>query len=449
MTMSVPLLLTDLYQLTMLQGYWHEGLAGEAVFELFVRKLPTERNFLVAAGLEQALEYLEHLVLTDEEAHYLRSTGLFDNRFVDWLREIRFEGDVDAMPEGTVFFPNEPILRVTAPIHQAQLVETRLINLLQFQTMIASKAARCVLAAPGRTLVEFGLRRAHGAEAGLMAARATCAVGFTGTSNVLAGQRYGLPIFGTMAHSYVMAHDNELDAFLSFARSQPNNVVLLIDTYDTLLAVAKVIEAARILEREGIRIRAVRIDAGDLGELAKEVRRRLDAAGLESIGIFVSGDLDEWKLRSLTQQEAPIGGFGVGTRLVTSHDAPYLNCAYKLEEYAGLARRKVSPGKQTYPGRKQVFRRYGDDGKMAGDTLAVADEELPGEPLLVPVMRAGKRVGPAESLEVIRRRTREQLDRLPEAYRRLEPAAQSFPLALSDRLQALIAETDRRLGLAR
>ncbi len=447
--MSVPLLLTDLYQLTMLQGYWHEGLAGEAVFELFVRKLPTERNFLVAAGLEQALEYLEHLVLTDEEADYLRSTGLFDDRFIDWLGEICFQGDVDAMPEGTVFFPNEPILRVTAPIHQAQLVETRLINLLQFQTMIASKAARCVLAAPGRTLVEFGLRRAHGAEAGLMAARATCAVGFTGTSNVLAGQRYGLPIFGTMAHSYVMAHDNELDAFLSFARSQPNNVVLLIDTYDTLLAVAKVIEAARILEREGIRIRAVRIDAGDLGELAKEVRRRLDAAGLESIGIFVSGDLDEWKLRSLTQQEAPIGGFGVGTRLVTSHDAPYLNCAYKLEEYAGLARRKVSPGKQTYPGRKQVFRRYGDDGKMAGDTLAVADEELPGEPLLVPVMRAGKRVGPAESLEVIRRRTREQLDRLPEAYRRLEPAAQSFPLALSDRLQALIAETDRRLGLAR
>ncbi|HHM12037.1 MAG TPA: nicotinate phosphoribosyltransferase [Planctomycetaceae bacterium] len=447
--MSAPMLLTDLYQLTMLQGYWHEGLAGEAVFELFVRKLPTERNFLIAAGLEQALEYLEHLVLTDEEADYLRSTGLFDDRFVDWLREIRFEGDVDAMPEGTVFFPNEPILRVTASIHQAQLVETRLINLLQFQTMIASKAARCVLAAPGRTLVEFGLRRAHGAEAGLLAARATCAVGFTGTSNVLAGQRYGLPIFGTMAHSYVMAHDNELDAFLSFARSQPNNVVLLIDTYDTLLAVAKVIEAARILEREGIRIRAVRIDAGDLGELSKEVRRRLDAAGLESIGIFVSGDLDEWKLRSLIQQEAPIGGFGVGTRLVTSHDAPYLNCAYKLEEYAGLARRKVSPGKQTYPGRKQVFRRYDDEGKMAGDTLAVADEELPGEPLLVPVMRAGKRVGPVESLEAIRRRTREQLERLPEVYRRLEPAAQSFPLALSDRLQVLIVETDRRLGLAR
>ncbi len=449
MTMSAPLLLTDLYQLTMLQGYWHEGLGGEAVFELFVRKLPTERNFLVAAGLEQALEYLEHLVLTDEEADYLRSTGLFDDRFIDWLGEIHFQGDVDAMPEGTVFFPNEPILRVTAPIHQAQLVETRLINLLQFQTMIASKAARCVLAAPGCTLVEFGLRRAHGAEAGLMAARATCAVGFTGTSNVLAGQRYGLPIFGTMAHSYVMAHDNELDAFLSFARSQPNNVVLLIDTYDTLLAVAKVIEAARILEREGIRIRAVRIDAGDLGELSKDVRRRLDAAGLESIGIFVSGDLDEWKLRSLIQQEAPIGGFGVGTRLVTSHDAPYLNCAYKLEEYAGLARRKVSPGKQTYPGRKQVFRRYNGEGKMAGDTLAVADEELPGEPLLVPVMRAGKRVGPLESLEAIRRRTREQLERLPEVYRRLEPAAQSFPLALSDRLQTLIAETDRRLGLAR
>ena len=449
MTMSAPLLLTDLYQLTMLQGYWHEGLAGEAVFEFFVRKLPTERNFLVTAGLEQVLEYLENLSLTDEEADYLRSTGLFDDRFIDWLGEVRFQGDVDAMPEGTVFFPNEPILRVTAPIHQAQLVETRLINLLQFQTMIASKAARCVLAAPGCTLVEFGLRRAHGAEAGLMAARASCAVGFTGTSNVLAGQRYGLPIFGTMAHSYVMAHDNELDAFLSFARSQPNNVVLLIDTYDTLLAVAKVIEAARILEREGIQIRAVRIDAGDLGELSKEVRRRLDAAGLESIGIFVSGDLDEWKLRSLTQQEAPIGGFGVGTRLVTSHDAPYLNCAYKLEEYAGLARRKVSPGKQTYPGRKQVFRRYDDEGKMAGDTLAVADEELPGEPLLVPVMRAGKRVGPVESLEAIRRRTREQLERLPEVYRRLEPAAQSFPLALSDRLQALIVETDRRLGLAR
>ncbi len=441
-------LLTDLYQLTMLQGYRHERMNELAVFELFVRKLPTERNFLVAAGLAQAVDYLQQVQLTEEEADYLKTTGFFEPEFVDWLGTLRFRGDVDAMPEGTVFFPNEPILRVTAPLVQAQLVETRLINLLQFQTMVASKAARCAMAAPDRTLVEFGLRRAHGAEAGLLAARASCLAGFTGTSNVMAGRLFDLPIFGTMAHSYIMAHDDELEAFLGFARSQPANVVLLIDTYDTLAAVPKVIRAAEILQREEISIKAVRIDAGDLGDLAKQVRAELDRAGWPDIRIFASGDLDEWKLRSLVQQQqAPIDGFGVGTRLTTSHDAPYLNCAYKLEEYAGIARRKVSTGKQTYPGRKQVFRRTGADGKWELDVLGLAGEDLPGEPLLVPIMREGVPVAEAESVESIRRRTLRQLERLPDALRRLEPAGSPFPLELSAGLQQLIRETDLRLGL--
>lgn len=439
-------LLTDLYQLTMLQGYWHERMSETAVFELFVRKLPPRRNFLVAAGLEQAIDYLENLAFTHQEIAYLRHSGFFQDKFLDHLATLRFTGDVDAMPEGTVFFPDEPVLRIVAPLPQAQLVETRLINLLQFQTLIASKAARCVLAAPGKSLVDFGLRRAHGYEAGLLAARAAYLAGFSGTSNVLAGMEFSIPIFGTMAHSYIMAHDDELAAFRGFAHSQPHNVVLLIDTYDTLKAVDKVIALAAELAQQDIHIKAVRIDSGDLAALAIGVRRKLDGAGLQQIGIFASGDLDEYALQRFYDQKIPIDGFGVGTKLTTSNDAPYLNCAYKLQEYAGIPRRKVSSGKQTWPGRKQVYRRRDSNGILTGDTLTTMDDRQEGEALLQPVMRDGKRIRSPESLETIRKRIAMELDSLPAGLKALDEPS-GHVVEISPALLELTRQTDMRLGL--
>ncbi len=446
MTDLQSVLLTDLYQLMMLQGYWQEGMDDTAVFELFVRKFPPNRNFLIAAGLEQALDYLENLRFKEEECNFLKQSGFFSSQFIDWLANLTFTGAVDAMPEGTVFFPNEPILRVTAPLPQAQLVETRLINLLQLQTLIASKAARCVLAAPDKLLVDFGLRRAHGSEAGLLAARAAYMAGFTGTSNVLAGTAFGIPIFGTMAHSYIMAHDDELAAFRAFAHSQPTNVVLLIDTYDPLKAVDKVISLQAELQRDNITVKAVRIDSGDLAGLATQVREKLDRAGLQHIGIFASGDLDEYALMRFTRDNIPIDGFGVGTKLTTSSDAPYLNCAYKLQEYAGIPRRKISKGKQTWPGRKQVFRRYDDAGKIEKDTITLIDDQPQGEPLLMPVMKNGKRLQSRAPLTTIRKKVVDNLATLPSALQGFEPLSQS-PVEISSRLIRLARETDKKIGL--
>ncbi|HZW52095.1 MAG TPA: nicotinate phosphoribosyltransferase, partial [Rudaea sp.] len=382
----------DLYQLTMLQGYFERGMNGTAAFEFFARKLRPGRGFLLAAGLDQLLDFVEQARFVPQELDWLRGTGKFSHEFVDWLAAWHFEGDIDAMPEGTVCFPDEPLLRVTAPLPQAQLIETRLINLIHFQTLIASKAARSVLAAPGKLLVDFGLRRAHGAEAGLLAARAAYLAGYSGTATVLAGQRFGIPMFGTMAHSFVQAHDDEADAFRSFVHAQPDNVVLLIDTYDTEAAAHKVVALARELEREGIAIKGVRLDSGDLGYLAHQVRRILDDGGLQATTIFASGDLDEYRLRELLVRGAPIDGFGIGTKLDTSADAPFIDCAYKLEEYAGRPRRKRSIGKATWPGRKQVWRRYDESGRMAGDVVSLEHDKQPGEPLLQPAMRGGRRL---------------------------------------------------------
>ncbi|MDD5034560.1 MAG: nicotinate phosphoribosyltransferase [Methylococcaceae bacterium] len=407
-------LLTDLYQLAMLQGYDHGGMEETAVFEFFVRRLRPGRGFLMAAGLEQVLEFLEDLHFTPEEMQWLASTGCFDKDFLTHLETLRFTGDVHAMPEGTIFFPNEPILRVTAPIAQAQLVESRLINLLHFQTLIASKAARMVLMAPDKLLVDFGLRRAHGAEAGLLAARASYIAGFTGTATVLAGMQFGIPLFGTMAHSFVQAHDDETLAFEHFAHAQPDNVVLLIDTYDTEAAARKVVALAPRLERDGIRVKGVRIDSGNLAEHARRVRQILDAGGLGHATLFASSDLDEYALRDLLASGAPVDGFGIGTRLDTSSDAPYLDCAYKLQEYAGKARRKRSEGKQSWPGRKQVYRNYDAEGRMAWDGVTVEDELLPGEALIQPVMHDGRRLAPAPRLEDIRSHAAANLTRLPE-----------------------------------
>lgn len=423
------LLLTDLYQVTMLQGYFERGMNETAVFEFFVRKLRPGRGFLMAAGLEQVLDFLEQARFTGEELAWLRSTGKFSDDFVEWLADWHFEGDIDAMPEGTVCFPDEPLLRITAPLPQAQLIETRLINLLHFQTLVASKAARSVLAAPGKLLVDFGLRRAHGAEAGLLAARAAYLAGFSGSSAVLAGTRFGIPLFGTMAHSFVLAHDSETDAFRDFARAQPDNVVLLIDTYDTEAGARKVVALAPELAAQGIAIKGVRLDSGDLGELAPRVRRILDDGGLHSTTIFASGDLDEYRVRDLLAGGAPIDGFGIGTRLVTSADVAYLDCAYKLQEYAGQPRRKRSAGKATWPGRKQVWRRYDNRGRMEGDVISQENDEHPGEPLLQPAMRKGHRL-PAPTLADIRRHAADNLARLPEPLRLLqEPYAYKIEIA--------------------
>ena len=351
-------LLTDLYQLNMMQAYLDRGETKTAVFEFFVRKLPRDRGFLIAAGVEQVLEFLEGLRFTFEELDWLASSGRFGKNLLDYLAGLRFTGDIHAMSEGTVFFADEPILRVIAALPQAQLIETRVINLLQFQTMIAAKAARMVLAAPGKRLVDFGLRRAHGAEAGLMAARASYIAGFAGTATVLADQRFGIPIFGTMAHSYVQIHDDETQAFENFARARPKNLILLIDTYDTEAAARKVVALAPRLKAAGIAIAGVRLDSGDLIALSRSVRRSLDDGGLTDVTIFASGGIDETTLANIMRSGAPIDGFGIGSSLTTSADAPGLDCVYKLEEYAGLPRRKRSAGKATWPGRKQVWRRF-------------------------------------------------------------------------------------------
>lgn len=432
-------LLTDLYQLTMLQAYFDRGMRAPAVFELFMRKLPERRNFLVAAGLEQALQYLTSLSFGAQDLADLASTKLFSAEFLDWLGELRFTGDVDALPEGTIFFPNEPLLRVTAPLPEAQLVESRLLNILHFQTLIASKAARCVLAAPGKTLVDFGMRRAHGSEAAAFAARASYLVGFAGTATVIAQPAFGVPLFGTMAHSFVQAHDDESEAFEHFARSHRGPLVLLIDTYDTLTGARRVVELARRLPDK--RIDSVRLDSGDLGELAREVRRIFDDAGCREIRIFASGGLDEHGIAALVASGAPIDGFGVGTSLDVSEDHPALDCVYKLQEYDGRPRRKRSTGKATWPGRKQVYRHYDAHGRFDHDVLALEDEPQEGEPLLVPAIRGGKPVGVSPDAEAIRERVRLGLAKLPRRLTALDRRAE-YRVEISSRVAALAQRVD-------
>ncbi len=452
-------LLTDLYQINMMQAYLDHGETDTAVFEFFVRSLPARRGFLLAAGLEQALDYLESLRFSAAELEWLKNTGRFDKNLLDYFREFRFSGDVHAMPEGTVFFANEPILRVTAPLPQAQFVESRLINILHFQSLIAAKAARVVLAAPGKLLVDFGFRRAHGAEAGLMAARASYIAGFDGTATVLAGKDFGIPIYGTMAHSFIETFDDESDAFAAFAQSRPDNLVLLVDTYDTETAARKVVTLAPRLKAAGIAIRGVRLDSGDLVVLSRSVRAILDAGGLADVTIFASGGLDEDAIAELIRARAPIDGLGVGTSLTTSSDAPVLDCVYKLQEYAGVARRKRSANKATWPGRKQVWRHYDADGHMTGDRLALDTASGPvpggarapapsGEPLLELVMQDGRRLRPPPSLEEIRHNAERELERLPEPLRRLEPDM-TYPVEVADELKELAAQVDRRLQAAR
>jgi nicotinate phosphoribosyltransferase len=443
--MHVSPLLTDLYQLNMMQAYLDHGHTGSAVFEFFIRKLPPRRGFLVAAGLEQVLDYLETLHFSPDDLDWLKRTGRFKPNLLDYLAELRFTGDVHAMPEGTAFFADEPFLRVTAPLPQAQLIETRLINLLHFQTLVASKAARMILAAPGKLMVDFGLRRAHGAEAGLLAARASYIAGFAGTATVLADKIFGIPIYGTMAHSFIQSYDDEMEAFEEFARARPQNLTLLIDSYDTEAAAHKVVALAPRLRGSGITIAAVRLDSGDLIALSKSVRRILDDGALREVRIFASGGLTEDSVASVLRAGAPIDGFGMGTSLTTSSDVPSLDCVYKLQEYAGLSRRKRSTGKATWPGRKQVWRSYGADGRMLADVLSIESDQHNGDPLLELAMEGGRRIAPSPPLAALRERAARDLARLPEPLRRLDSDA-SYPVQIGDRLRRLVDEVDMRLS---
>jgi len=436
-------LTTDLYELNMVQAYLDRGEDKEAVFEFFVRRLPPRRGFLLAAGLEDVLTYLETLRFSSSEIDWLRHTGRFRDNLIDYLAGFRFSGDVHAIAEGTVCFPNEPLIRITAPLPMAQIVETRLINILHFQTMIASKAARMVLAAPGKILSDFGLRTAHGAEAGLFSARASYIAGFASAANVLAGERYGIPVVGTMAHSFVQVHDNEMTAFENFARARPDGVVLLIDTYDTEAGARKVVQLAPKLKADGIAVRGVRIDSGDLASMSKKVRGILDAGGLKDTIILVSGGINEDVLQTMMAAKTPIDGFGIGVNLDASIDAPSLDCAYKLQDYAGQPRRKLSEGKVTWPGRKQVWRSYGADKRMRGDVLSLENDSQAGETLIAPVMRGGKRLAPAPALAHIREHATRELRKLPEPLRKLE-AGTDYPVEISKALRTLAAQMDKK-----
>ena len=441
--MTTSALSTDLYELNMVQAYLDRGEDKTAVFEFFVRKLPVRRSFLMAAGLETALDYLETLTFTPQDIDWLRRSGRFRHNLLEYLEGFRFTGDAHAMPEGTVFFPHEPILRITAPLPQAQLVETRLISIMQFQSMIASKAARMVLAAGNKSLADFGLRSAHGAEAGLWASRASYIAGFSGAANVAAGQAYGIPVVGTMAHSFVQVHGDEMEAFEQFARARPDNVILLIDTYDTEAGARKVVELAPKLKADGIVVRGVRIDSGDLVASSKKVRAILDGGGLTDAVILVSGGINEDEIHRLAKAGAPIDGYGIGANLTTSQDAPTLDCAYKLQEYDGKPKRKLSEGKQTWPGRKQVWRNFAPDGAMIDDTVSLETDTPSGETLIVPVMKGGKRAEAAPALETIRETARRNLAALPQRHRDLDPDSR-YTIVIADALQALAQEATER-----
>jgi nicotinate phosphoribosyltransferase len=425
-------LFTDLYELTMAQAYRTEHMDQLAVFELTFRQMPRNRNYIVVNGLHDVVDFLTGFRFTSNDLEYLQGLGGFSPDFLRLLEQLRFTGDVYAMTEGSLVFPNEPLVQVIAPILQAQLMETFILNQIHFQSLAASKAARVVAAAKGCTVVDFGSRRAHGTDAALKVARATYLAGGQGTSNVLAGKLYGIPVFGTMAHSYIQAHEEELASFEAFSYLYPETT-LLVDTYDTLAGVRKVIELSRKLG-ERFRIAAVRLDSGDLTQLAVATRAMLDQAGLRNVKIFASSGLDEYRVQALVASGAPIDAFGVGTKLAVMADAPELDMAYKLVEYGGKGRLKLSTKKVLYPGRKQVFRQF-EDRCMVGDVIGRFDEQLPGEPLLQPLIKQGQPAVPIH-LNESRLRLRRELESLGAPLRGLEPAPEPYPVTITDRLQA-------------
>ncbi|HLE19880.1 MAG TPA: nicotinate phosphoribosyltransferase [Vicinamibacteria bacterium] len=413
-------LLTDLYEITMAACYFEQRMSQPATFSLFVRKLPQNRSFLLAAGLEEALDYLENLRFGPQAIDYLRSTGHFKEPFLKHLAELRFSGEVVAVAEGTPIFPDEPLLEVTAPIMEAQLAETYLMNAIQLGTLIASKAARIRFAARDKTLMDFASRRAQGRDAALKVARSSFIGGCNATSNVLAGMEYGIPVQGTLAHSFVQSFQEEIEAFRAFARVFPDDAVLLIDTYDTLEGARRAVKVGKEMARQGAKLRGVRLDSGDMVHLAKEVRRILDDGGLTDAKILASGSLDEYRIEDALAAGAPIDGFGVGSHLGVSSDAPVLDIVYKLVEYNHRPVLKLSQDKQTLAGRKQIFRRYAASGRMEEDVLALREEKLDGlQALLTPVMKGGKRLAEPPALPAIQQHAAESLSKLPSSLRAL------------------------------
>ncbi len=444
-------LAVDLYALTMTEVYLRDGVTGPATFSLFARKLPADRGYLIAAGLEAVIEFLQGWRFSQQDLDYLDSLGKFSKDTLDYLARVRFDGELRATPEGRAFFADEPIIEVTAPIPVAQLLEAALINLVQLPSLIATKASRCVEAAQGRTVVDFALRRTQGIEAGLAVARASYLAGAAATSNVWAGQRYGIPVAGTIAHSFIQAFPDELAAFRAYARVYPDGGTLLVDTYDSERGIANAITVAKELEQAGRRLGAIRLDSGDLLALSQLARRELDQAGLHYVQIFASGGLDEYEIERLVTAGAKIDGFGVGTKLGVSYDAPALDLVYKLVSYNGRPVLKLSPDKQTWIGAKQVWRRSGPHGVFVGDVLSLADEPAPdAEPLLETVMSRGKLVTPLPTLVEARERCKEEISRLPVGLRRLRQPDQ-YHIEISARLrseqQSTEAEVRRREGL--
>ena len=430
-------LLTDLYELTMAASYFENGMADPSTFSLFIRKYPPDRSYFVAAGLEDFLDYLVDFRISEDDLAYLDDTGLFSRDFLEYLKTVRFTGSVHALGEGEIFFQDEPILEVTAPIIEAQIVETFAINTMNFQSVIATKAARCVQAAAGRRLVDFSLRRTHGIDAGLKVARSSYIAGFAATSNVLAGKLYDIPISGTMAHSYVSSFGNELDAFRAFARSFPDKTVLLIDTYDTIAGAHKAVVVGHEMAMEGHKLVGVRLDSGDIASLSKQVREILDDAALSEVEIFASSSFDEYKIAQTLEEEAMVDAFGVGTRMGVASDAPYFDMAYKLVSYGKRPIMKLSTGKVNLAGEKQLFRRKDSQGKFSEDIIGTRDETVENaSSLLEHVMQDGELVKRHPSLHEIRERFSKNFLALDDKFKALR-GAPSYPVQLSDRLKAV------------
>lgn len=430
-------LLTDLYELTMSAGYYAAGRFADAVFSLYIRNGAVNRNFFVAAGLDDILNELENFRFSESDIRYLKEKGLFSKDFLHYLETLRFTGAVRALPEGSIFFPDEPILEITAPIIEAQIPETLILNTIGFQTLIATKAARCVHAAAGRPLIDFSLRRTQGHYAGIKVARSSYIAGFAGTSNVLAGKIYDIPISGTMAHSYVMAFDNEPQAFASYAKLFPYNTVLLIDTYDTISGAKNAVKIARDLKKEGKHLLGVRLDSGDMVALSKAVRKILDDAGFSDVKIFASSGFDEYQISGVLSSGAAIDAFGVGTKMGVSADAPYFDIVYKMVRFDGRDVRKLSPGKKTLAGEKQVFRRTAPDGRYLEDIIGIRDEAFnDAEPLLETVMGKGRRLHDPPTLQQLQDRSKANFSRLDETYKALDEK-HPYPVKISPRLAAL------------
>jgi nicotinate phosphoribosyltransferase len=439
-------IMTDLYELTMAASYFEQNMFAPATFSLMVRQYPPKRSYLVCAGLDPLLDYLESFHFRPDDLEYLEQTSLFPDKFLQFLETLRFTGEVRAVPEGRIAFCDEPLVEITAPVMQAQLVETFVINSVNLSTLVATKASRCYYAAGGRRLVDFSLRRTHGMDAGLMVARSSFIGGFIGTSNVQAGKTYGLPVYGTMAHSYVESFDREIASFRAFAKSFPDNTILLIDTYDTLAGARKAVKVAQEMRQAGQTLRAVRLDSGDMVQLSQQVREIFDESGFPEVEIFASGGFDEFKIQKILTAGAIINAFGVGTKMGVSADAPYLDMAYKMVMYNSRPVMKLSSGKVSLAGPKQVFRQKDEQGLFKGDLIGLLEEEVAdSEPLLKTVMQDGKRLLPPEPLPKIQERFREEFNLLPETYKNLE-GNPNYPVGITLQLQALQDQVRREIG---